>query len=856
MRKAEKLFADALAASGTGYYHGKEHARKEAQKQESKRFNEFNTLAMQWAHSDKTQVGERTIRYRFDNAIIIEKTNDGFIEVREIKMGHKADISSVCKEIGEHNARLHETLHQSIDEYEYSGRNDSLYSRVDVGESRNDGRDGRVYQEQSERNGNGTYQQSIGNQSEIKESRRGYAGRNPSDVTEQEYNHHYWAVANDVLSTRESGALREAVGKINQGEYYPKTADGKYMVAVGENGVLNKIVFTDGGQESYSVEKVIKINLDNETDLDYERGNIYYAESIGVLSETSSTRIIEVYNGNDYAFDDFARKRSQNRRNSYVERDGRRSGAETENRTGNEVKYSLRGNGYVGRSMSVNAYNAYNREEMPLSKWTKTAIEDSISAINPDIDVSKVRLSVLQEEFLKYEGWHHTGEFYNVTDFYGINEEKVEKLTQSDVDELALQQPKTNQNKNAPQKNSDAIRLSEDTYEKISIIVDSGILKTENGVLKRVLSGKNIDSDYRKALETIKADNTNKVEQWRKLPPEHYLHNAVNLYDTDIEAFAKYVHPVKQLNKNSNIFKQLYNYYNGNSDIRYSLRDVDGEKVVVVDTDQSLFEGLNKNEYVEIAREYMKEKYRGQTIDGIKFTRRSENEYTFSDATQMLNKHEPETYKKKMRAVTELINFIKVGKFIAHEEAKHPKGFNVGGYNRYSVDFIVDGKRFNGELLVAIDANGMGIFYDIVNIKENGSTIGVYSEGMETVSNNSISQNSEKSTGDDKIKYSLRLTPAKSIENIVNWKMDRRSIIHDEREYYVSVPKASALFADKQSKQFLSQMMHMANDSSEPNRAKFADEFAREQYNIIRRYMHMRFCACPKEKRDCYRVYS
>lgn len=189
-----------------------------------------------------------------------------------------------------------------------------------------------------------------------RESRRGYAGRNSADVTEQEYNHHYWAVANDVLSTGEIGSLQSAVGKINQGEYYPQTSDGKYMVAVGENGVLNKVVFTDGGQESYSVDKVIEIYSDNETDLSVAREIIYERENAGVSTEDSS--IFKIHFGDDVDFFEFSRKLKENARNSNVKRDGRRSGAETENRTGNrtgnEVKYSLRENATdsEGRSLS------------------------------------------------------------------------------------------------------------------------------------------------------------------------------------------------------------------------------------------------------------------------------------------------------------------------------------------------------------------------------------------------------------------------------------------------------------------------------------------------------------------------
>ena len=151
----------------------------------------------------------------------------------------------------------------------------------------------------------------------------------------------------------------------------------------------------------------------------------------------------------------------------------------------------------------------------------------------------------------------------------------------------------------------------------------------------------------------------------------------------------------------------------------------------------------------------MKEKYRGRTIEGIKFTARSENEYTRSESAVRLQRNNNSAYESKMRAVTELTNFVKTGTFIAHETAKHPKGFNVGGYNRYAVTFVLDDVTFNGELLVALNDSGQGMFYDIVKIKENGAGYHPIVAGANTVSNNSIRQNSEKSTESD-IKYSLR----------------------------------------------------------------------------------------------------
>ncbi len=968
MREAEKHFADALAASGTGYYHGKENARKAAQKQESKR-NEFNTLAMQWAFSDKTEIGEQTVRFRGDKAVLIERTKDGYIEV---KSQTQKQYNNLWDEAYEHNDQIrNNSVYESIASYESEEGNGSFHSGGDGRQSGESGRDGRVYQEQSGRNGNAIAQESAGNQSEIKESRRGYAGRNPADVTEQEYNHHYWAVANDVLSTKESGALRSAVGEINQGAYYPQTADGKYMVAVGENGVLNKIVFTDGGQEAYSVEKVIEIDFDNETDLDYTRSDIYHAESIGIRAENSD--LFKVHYGSNYAFDDFQRTRARNSRNNLIEQDGRRSGAEAENRTGNEVKHSLRENAtdsegrtlspkqieyfkdtkvvdkngnllvmYHGTNSEFNVFDltqsGKNFGETSQGFFFFTNYKDSYpdSAIDYANEASKkggtpnvkaVYLDIKKPLRLTSDGYYNTVSYFdrnadNISDQYmsgdydGVIIENTDK-TRDDSILCAVDNPskiKRIDNLN-PTADSD-IRYSRRSFDEQvdavlngadtvsthlkvrddtpKLLVDIGLdnkpilmtakhTKSAVGVegvkgnvhhlsketlkkLPELLENPAIVMDSTKEgsivmfVNAVDEDN-NPVLCAVKVDGDGYYNDVIIDANVVTSIYGKDTNPVgfiskavddgrllywdKKMNQtllsipglqlpdnitkfdSNTIIRKISRKSTGDDKIKHSLRDVDGEKVVVVDTDQSLFEGVEKEKLGKVVQNYMRDRYRGKVIEGTTFTKTSELEYTHSRDTQRLYNKQNGAYEAKMRVSAELNNLLKTCEFIGHEEAKHPKVINEGGFNRYSAKFILENKYFTGELLIAIDKKGVGTFYDMIKIKEGNSVnISPNAEGRPNTFTNSILQNSEKSTSDDKIKHSKRLNPAKGVEDIVKMHLDGRQFIHDGWEYYMSVPKAQALLADAESKQYVNQMMHMANDSSEPNRTKFADEFA------------------------------
>ena len=201
-----------------------------------------------------------------------------------------------------------------------------------------------------------------------------------------------------------------------------------------------------------------------------------------------------------------------------------------------------------------------------------------------------------------------------------------------------------------------------------------------------------------------------------------------------------------------NRFKTSYNQNKGKiangiaNTSRMSIASIDGKDTVIVDTDQHIFDGVQREELGNVARKYIQERFRGKTIDGTTYSRISEKEYTHSKDTQRLFNQSGSEYSAKMRASTELINLVKTGELIGHESAKHIKPVNAGGFNRYNVSFILGGKTFNGELLIAQGSNNVATFYDIVKIKESNSTSNntQVAGRSNALSDNSISKNNEK----------------------------------------------------------------------------------------------------------------
>ncbi|MBE6691094.1 MAG: hypothetical protein E7590_07440, partial [Ruminococcaceae bacterium] len=131
---------------------------------------------------------------------------------------------------------------------------------------------------------------------------------NPKSVdnlTEEQYNNFGWVRANDVLNSGEwkdfTSKFADAVTKQTNP---PKTKGGEYMIAVSDiddalhYGTDNIIVYAKGSIESPQVSRILKIDLDNETDLDRERRKIYVTARRGL--QPTSGGVFRFYASTDF----------------------------------------------------------------------------------------------------------------------------------------------------------------------------------------------------------------------------------------------------------------------------------------------------------------------------------------------------------------------------------------------------------------------------------------------------------------------------------------------------------------------------------------------------------------------------
>lgn len=90
------------------------------------------------------------------------------------------------------------------------------------------------------------------------------------------------------------------------------------------------------------------------------------------------------------------------------------------------------------QGMSNRAVRAYEMGEMPKSKWTKEAFKETLYEMI-DVDVAdvflKLPVSDLKDILLKVKSWHHTGKYFNETNFYGIRSE-IQDVTKEQAEKF------------------------------------------------------------------------------------------------------------------------------------------------------------------------------------------------------------------------------------------------------------------------------------------------------------------------------------------------------------------------------------------------------------------------------------
>ena len=179
------------------------------------------------------------------------------------------------------------------------------------------------------------------------------------------------------------------------------------------------------------------------------------------------------------------------------------------------VRY-LNERGYYGYSMSNNAVAAYEQGEKPLSKWNKSDLIQGVQETIRDYDITpkfsmdklkKQSVSTIRDCVLEKSSWHHTSSYYNRTDFYEISSQKLEELTDEEIDNYAGYNANEKQQKKEEQEEMWEVSYLEwsgtRNHPKATRVNDTGVIKG-NWFYKKNGSKKNINSNGFKKIKQLK----------------------------------------------------------------------------------------------------------------------------------------------------------------------------------------------------------------------------------------------------------------------------------------------------------------------------------------------------------------
>lgn len=158
--------------------------------------------------------------------------------------------------------------------------------------------------------------------------------------------------------------------------------------------------------------------------------------------------------------------------------------------------------GYDGNSMSNRARAAYDLGEKPMSKWTKDeiieAVEDYLYEEEPETAISIDEIKalpawLLRQEFLTYRSWHHTGAFYNATDFYGLDFKALDLPLahyQEKIEEHKRELAATKGDREKERQQREARRERREFETRIKELRKYTKYKTDNGLIRAVDDGR------------------------------------------------------------------------------------------------------------------------------------------------------------------------------------------------------------------------------------------------------------------------------------------------------------------------------------------------------------------------------
>lgn len=465
----------------------------------------------------------------------------------------------------------------------------------------------------------------------------------------------------------------------------------------------------------------------------------------------------------------------------------------------NQAQNIINNNQNLQQNTTQNQFNSQGQQVMQVqdentSKSNITGRNDTKNTTIKDFNESAKQYNIdYKNEDLK--------EIKQMFDKRGINAYFDENIFQSNNDAFSVWKPTYDEQGNISGREVVFNPKAQDTNTRVQELAihelghDLDLNEVQDMILKDASrkenwesARKSLENTYKHAYENdniqISDENFNKIVDeeatmsilQRELGNQEYVNRLVNQNQSVAKKIYNWV--IDKLNKFTggknekifwedikNKFETAYNQEFNKNDIntykQYSIQtDNNGNHYVKVDTDQNIFDGIDKKDYNKVAKMYIQDYLMGKTKlsdnDTAVIDRKSANKYTNPGKKQ-------QNFDKKMQLTPELKNVLEIAQ---KDSISLPIKSNskYQNWEYYKFDFELSGKKFNGTVNIGIDSNGNKHFYEINKIKEVDDISGTsLNRSSTSLSNNSLPLPQKNVNSQPLQKYSMQESENNSV---------------------------------------------------------------------------------------------
>ena len=280
-------------------------------------YSQYRTTAMIWANETKTKAGDLKVLYnpKTDTFNLLEADGSGDFVILKQNKNYRIVKNLYEELINEQGSNFE--FNESVKEFEESIRRSDNLDLWGIENNETSDTIGRQAKSESENarigntktnTGNSRYALKDSSGNFVKGINEGYNSQNDNlkysinnnfKYTKPQYERFGWVRANDVLSPNQWKDFNSKFTSAkNLNAQFAKSLAGELIIPVNNMtedsfGIDNALVFTKGTPASPNITKVIKINLQEETNLSLTREDIYELESRGI--QTQNSTFFEVY---------------------------------------------------------------------------------------------------------------------------------------------------------------------------------------------------------------------------------------------------------------------------------------------------------------------------------------------------------------------------------------------------------------------------------------------------------------------------------------------------------------------------------------------------------------------------------